>query len=737
MKKGQIFTEIIFKIANVIIVVVVLGIIAHFLFPGFFTIFGEAETSREVHDLTSHIEREICSAGRSSGTFPPSGSVKNEYNFRDVDSIDTEGNTFRILMEGADQARTVEHDCDDIDRIVLCDDEERSQDITQCEPPGDELPSDGYSFIYRFDGNTLYMMVEREIIDDGPFIYYLSRDGGDHGLRSVSISENIVYEPENQYAGATTAGDYEGRTISFSGDLRMIGFDSGLVVGNQTDIFRYEKTDHSTESIRHEKPISVLNLGGIGMVREGEIEEEVEGQYCGEWATEENIRDMARILWVEARGRTRESRIAIGYTVMRTMVEWGTNRIGIGEEGMPITRYGHGHGDYKHIYYEGTERRWDDIPRENNGYGQFEEVSRQVLECRVPDLGNGATHYYSPYSMPDTSGDTYDHIETGSVEEVNSYFDILPSDACLDRIGEEITEQDLVEEIGGRTSYIPTWANQDFGELEPGHPCYANVLEYVPSDVDDEFFFKFYRNPDWEDFEFYERDFGEWGGNEIAFVNGTHVDQERQVCMYNYLDERSLECISNEYACRAEFVGDIGDPGDGTNKIFFGDNSENIYSWDGEGGRHEMEDCADESYENIVEYEVRDYECGNFESGETYDIMDMSNFYDITGDGNRNEKLVIAREQEVRGMVNPEKHLSYIEFEDVCGDGDETLKLNKLYTDREIVSLGETHDGKVPFTVMSDGEYLLKYYDIFEEEVVDVEAANETVRVGAFSDYGG
>ena len=739
MRKGRAITEVIFTIANAIAVVVVIGIITYMLFPGLFTFFEEAPTSREVQQLIDDIDREVCTGNQEKGTFPPPGSSRDEYNFRDVDSIGTEGDEFTVLVEGADQARTIETECEDIDNIYLCEDEERDQDITQCDPPGEELPSGGYSFIYRVINNDLYIMEEREIIDEGPFIYYLSRDAGDYGLRYVSISEDIVYSPENEYAGATTTGDYQGRTLSFSGDLRMIGFDSGSVFGNHTDFFSYEKTDHSTSSIRHGKPISVHDLGGIGMLREGEIEEEREGEYCGQWVTDENIRDMARIMWVEARGQSREARIAIGYTVLRTMVEWGAEEIGVGEEGMPITRYGHGETGQKHMYYEGTEERWEDIGR--NEYGEFEETAEQVLRCEVPDLGQGATHYYSPYSMPDTEGETYDFIETGSVSEADETFDILPSEECHNYIGSEITKEDLVEElVEGRYNYIPRWANQNLAQVSTDHPCYSPAFDRVDVSEVGEYEFTFFRNEDWKDFEFYERDFGEWGGNEVFFVNGTITGEEKSICMYNYLDERSLECISNQDACRADFVGDVGNPGGEDNKIFFGDRSENIYHWDGEGGDLDMDDCAQESMEHTEEYQVRDYDCGNFEGGTQYDIIDMSTFTQVPGsegEPRENDMVVLARDQDV-GRGRDPTSIGYINFEDVCGDGGQRLNLEILHEEPGIVSIGETLDGKVPYIVYStEGEYELKYYDIEEEEVETVKPAEGPVRAGSFSDIGG
>lgn len=731
MRKGQIFSEIIFKIANVIIVVVIIGIIASLIFPGFETVFREVDTSQEVQELVDMIDREVCGESMVEGTIPPSRAAKDDFVFHDVERIDASGNEFEILMEGADETRTVEVPCDDIDEIILCEDEEKEQDIESCEPPGDTLSAGTYSFEYYFDGRKLTLMVEREVEDHGPFIYYLSRDAGDYGLRAVSVSENIVYKPENEYAGATTLGDYEGRGMSFTGDLRMLGYDNSIVIGNRTNIFRYDINDFSTESVRYDQDLSIYDLGGVGNIRDGEIQETTVDVCDGRLATEENIEDLARIIWVEARGSNAgtetysDIRIAIGYTVFRTMML--REQTTIRKPGGAITRYGHGTGD-RHIYYEQDDRRWTDITEEE--YGRFKPLAEDVLNCNVPDPSDGASHYYSPRSMPHKNWDGAP--ETGSLEEIeNTYFDVLPRGCSSSDISPEYVTETWYINGEERTNYIPPWGNP---ELREHDTCYYESHETVEmaTSQEEEYNFKFFRAPQFEDLEVVERDFGEWGGNEVTFINGTVSSDSRQVCAYNFLSDRALNCVSNEQTCEAETIGDIGNPeGDGE-KVFFANSDPYIRWWDGKNHNTGSNSCEPDEEDTIGFYEVAD-----FETGQSYDIVDLSTFASISSGSDDQDKVVVARDPSEDGGRYFETHLAYLDFRSVQNG---VVDINILTSETEvggnIVSVGQVFDNKIPFNTYNQDEemYSLKFYDITNQEVVEVEAASEPVRVGAFID---
>lgn len=707
--------EIIFQVLFFLIVLT--GIISTVAdVPGFFK---QAETSQEVQKLLDDVETRVCGRTAHSGMLPPPDSPLQRYDFSKVENIDSTGEKLRVLMKGSDNANEVGFECENLNRVVLCKNEEGRQVAVDCaEGTGENIPPGRYSFDYFYDGeDTLYLMVHKEVEDEGPFLYYLSGGTVTNELRALSLSEEKIYIPKNNFEGVATAESYSGSSMSFSGDLDMDGRSDDIVIGNRTNLFRYDMSDFSSESIRYNNPIWVYDIGGIGNIREGEVETS-KGQACEPgWNTEENRIALARILWVETRGPeiSRNARVAVAYTVLRRLKNQNDDVI-VKEEGV-ITGYGHGEEGEKDTFYgSGNDERWDNIG--SNKYGQFLDIAEGVLKCEEPDVSKGATHYYSPKSMPNVEGTNYESVYDldGSLEEADEKFDILP-ETCKPG---DVTVEEVTEKIGSVRNYIPQWSNENFRDSKDG--CTADVLDYVSVEGVDQWNFKFYNNPDIPDYTFYSRDFGEFGGNEIVFANGSFLDEKRDLCVYNYLDTPTLECISDNSACYVEEVGDVGSPRDET-RVYFTDDTK-LFWWNGKGGSSNIEERCSGKSENTGKVKLRE-ECGAEEF--EYNVVDVGSFESLGEDVGEDDLVITVRKGE-KTSRSSNTAVGYVDFNSECSEP----VFKKVFSYSTITSIGEVFDSKIPF--IAGNGFDIYYYDMDEEETVELGYVDKPRQLGSFSE---
>ena len=100
---------------------------------------------------------------------------------------------------------------------------------------------------------------------------------------------------------------------------------------------------------------------------------------------QDNVHRLARIITSEAGGTTLPAMQAVGWTVINRMQRNHTGTVRDVEKG----------------YAHGTEEH--SIPT---------QVAQDILDRRVPDPTKGATHFYTPDSMP-KEGDPTDHKDVG------------------------------------------------------------------------------------------------------------------------------------------------------------------------------------------------------------------------------------------------------------------------------------------------------------------------------------
>jgi predicted RNase H-like nuclease (RuvC/YqgF family) len=117
------------------------------------------------------------------------------------------------------------------------------------------------------------------------------------------------------------------------------------------------------------------------------------------WSTEENIRRLAVIIMSEASTCNQAERTAVGYTVLNRMARNGTNAV----------------ADVEGAYARNQQ------PTE-----EIIALARGILSCNIPDNSGGATHFYSPRSMPHEgdqplTGDTAGGLEQTPGEARRNY----------------------------------------------------------------------------------------------------------------------------------------------------------------------------------------------------------------------------------------------------------------------------------------------------------------------------
>lgn len=714
LKKGQVFSKIIFLIVQVIFVVVVLGVIVSNIFPGLTSVFEESGTSKEIQSFVSDVDSTVCGNPASEGLLPPAQSAKQSYDFRDVERIESDGSNLQVLLKGQEKAEQIEFGCEDINQVVLCKNEEKRKAAAGCAEFGDDdqLSPGFYTFDYFLTTEgRLYIMVHREVEDQGPFIYYLSGETRNNELKAYSISEERVYNPREMSEGASVSRSYTGGTISSSGDLDMDGREDNIVIGNESYIFRYSMTDHSSESIKYGNPIQLYDVGPVTDIREGDVEVS-EGNDCEpEWNTEENRVDLAKIIYGEAdvSGVSDDVRKAIGYTVLRRMKEEDYDRV----------------EDVSSGYLHGR-----DLGSADGDYEKYLGLAEDILTCRAEDIGRGATHYYSPRSMTKVS----DYESEGGIEEkvraMNEERDILPDSCDPEDISDLETVSELVESDNnpeGSRTLVPWWANEDL----KNHPeCSVSIHERVEVPEAREWFFKFYKNTEFEDYEFYERSFGKFGGNEIVFIDGEFESEERKLCVYNPLDDKALDCHQDKHTCKSEEIGGSAEFEE-SKKVFFSNYSRTIFYWNGSTGG---KDYGCEEGSDFVDSKEIDYEGGEFYEKDMVEVSDLGTVSDIDNDGKTDDLVLVLNIKEGGSGKQRNTILGYVDL----SESDERFDFNQIDDQGGIVSVGETHDRKIPLVINEYQEgYSLIYYDLEEEEVLETEAGEEPRMVGGFSDLMG
>ena len=109
-------------------------------------------------------------------------------------------------------------------------------------------------------------------------------------------------------------------------------------------------------------------------------------------ATTDNINRLARVLQSESSVGNDNERTAVGWTVLNRMSRNNTNSV----------------SDVDHAYSR------NQAPTQT-----MRDLAGRLLRGEIPDPTNGATHYYSPRTMPQEGGDTTRYDVGGGLEQVD------------------------------------------------------------------------------------------------------------------------------------------------------------------------------------------------------------------------------------------------------------------------------------------------------------------------------
>ncbi|WP_394347995.1 SH3 domain-containing protein [Natronorubrum halophilum] len=148
------------------------------------------------------------------------------------------------------------------------------------------------------------------------------------------------------------------------------------------------------------------------------------GDCTDQYYTSQNVDDLARVITSEASISETPARTAVGFTVLTRMEQQGVSTV---------------------------RDVWGAYARNQSPTAEITSLADDILRCAVSDNSGGATHFYSPMSMPKEGEDTSGYDTSGGLEWTEG----------LDR-----------------RNYRPGWALD---------------LEYVPVDGVPEREFKFYR----------------------------------------------------------------------------------------------------------------------------------------------------------------------------------------------------------------------------------------------------
>ena len=109
-----------------------------------------------------------------------------------------------------------------------------------------------------------------------------------------------------------------------------------------------------------------------------------------------NVRELASVIWTEARGIGDDAMTAVGWTLRNRMIRCGIDQ---------VDKAWHG-------YTHGTQPRGADL-------AHAEDVAKSVLDGKKPDPTGGATHFYTPQAMPKEDDTNLDGTDIdGGLESV-------------------------------------------------------------------------------------------------------------------------------------------------------------------------------------------------------------------------------------------------------------------------------------------------------------------------------
>lgn len=116
------------------------------------------------------------------------------------------------------------------------------------------------------------------------------------------------------------------------------------------------------------------------------------GDCTAQFHTTQNVDDLARIITSEASISETPARTAVGFTVPTRMVRQGVDSV------------------------RGV---WDAYATGQSPTAEITALADDILQCAVTDNSGGATHFYSPMSMPKEGEDTSGYDTDGGLESTD------------------------------------------------------------------------------------------------------------------------------------------------------------------------------------------------------------------------------------------------------------------------------------------------------------------------------
>ncbi len=107
--------------------------------------------------------------------------------------------------------------------------------------------------------------------------------------------------------------------------------------------------------------------------------------------TRKNIEDLGSVITTEARGENETSQIAVGWTVVNRMQKDHLTQV----------------ADV-----------WDQYAHGYLSTGPLAQLAKDILDGRIKDITNGATHFYTPIRMPKAGESTAHRDVKGGLETV-------------------------------------------------------------------------------------------------------------------------------------------------------------------------------------------------------------------------------------------------------------------------------------------------------------------------------
>ncbi|WP_440769837.1 SH3 domain-containing protein [Natronorubrum sp. DTA28] len=113
------------------------------------------------------------------------------------------------------------------------------------------------------------------------------------------------------------------------------------------------------------------------------------GGCTDQYYTTQNVEDLARVIMSEASISDTPARTAVGFTVPTRMEQQGVSSV---------------------------RDVWDAYARNQSPTAEITALADDILQCAVADNSDGATHFYSPMSMPKEGDDTSGYDTGGGLE---------------------------------------------------------------------------------------------------------------------------------------------------------------------------------------------------------------------------------------------------------------------------------------------------------------------------------